>query len=90
MITSLVLLVALTFAGCNSDSKAKSWNQEQKDQWTAKCLKFMEERSVQKDQAVDFCDCMLKKTSEKFTPQEAEKITAREERELWKECDYQW
>ncbi|MEI7896229.1 MAG: hypothetical protein WCJ26_04285 [bacterium] len=50
----------------------------------------MDERGTAKTEAVGFCDCMLKKTSEKYTPQEAEKITAQEERKLWQECDFQW
>jgi hypothetical protein len=33
---------------------------------------------------------MLKKTSEKYTPEEATKITPAEERKLWNQCDYRW
>jgi hypothetical protein len=90
MIPALAMLFSVILAGCNSNSKAKSWSPEQKEQWTTSCLKFMDERGTPKNQAVDFCDCMLKKTSEKYTPQEAEKITPQEERKLWQECDYQW
>jgi len=32
----------------------------------------------------------LKKTSEKYTPEEAVKITPEQERQLWQECDYDW
>jgi hypothetical protein len=90
MIPAIALLFAVTFAGCNSGSKSKSWSQAQKDQWTTNCHKALEERGLTKDQAADYCDCMLQKTSEKYTPQEAEGITAEEVGRLWKECDYQW
>jgi hypothetical protein len=33
---------------------------------------------------------MFEKTSDKYTPEEAEGITAEEERKLWNECDYNW
>jgi hypothetical protein len=33
---------------------------------------------------------MYEKTSDKYTPEEAENITADEERKLWNECDYSW
>ena len=93
----------LVFAGaCNSDSKAEkkapakkekaadTWNDEQKAKWTKSCMEFMETNGVEKRNAVDFCDCMLKKTSEKYTPEEAAKITEEEERKLWDSCDYDW
>ena len=90
VIPALALLFSVIFAGCNSNSKAKSWSPDQKSKWTTNCLKFTEERSMPKTQAVGFCDCMLKKTTEKYTPQEAGKITTQEERKLWQDCDYQW
>jgi len=91
---SSLLMMALTiplflfFTGCNS--KAKSWNQAQKDKWTESCKKFMNDRGVAQKDAAGFCDCMLKKTSEKYTPEEAVKITPAEEQQLWKQCDYNW
>lgn len=81
----------LLFAGaCNSDSKADTWDSEQKAKWTKSCMEFMETNGVEKLNAVDFCDCMLKKTSEKYTPEEAAKINEEEERILWDSCHYNW
>ena len=80
----------LMVSACTSDSKADSWNDEQKEQWTKKCLSFMEAQEVDQAKAEDFCDCMLQKTSENYTPEEAAKITEEEERKLWESCDYQW
>ncbi len=53
-------------------------------------MKFMETNEVEEKNATDFCDCMLEKTSEKYTPAEAAKITEEEERKLWESCDYTW
>lgn len=81
----------LLFAGaCNSDSKAGTWDSEQKAKWTKSCMEFMETNGVEKLNAVDFCDCMLNKTSEKYTPEEAAKINEEEERILWDSCHYNW
>lgn len=85
---ALGFMVLVSFTACNS--KAKSWSQEQKDKWTTSCMKFMSDRGVEQKNATDFCDCMLKKTSNKYTPEEAIKITPDQERQLWQECDYQW
>jgi len=94
MKTIKVLLVTfglLLFASaCSHDSKADTWDKDQKAKWTNNCMKFMEDQKVEKKNAVDFCDCMLKKTSEKYTPEEAVTITEEEERELWDSCDYDW
>jgi len=88
VITAFGFILLMGFTGCNS--KAKSWSQEQKDKWTTSCMKFMNDRGVEKKDAAGFCDCMLKKTSDKYTPEEAVKITPEEERQLWQQCDYQW
>jgi len=88
LIPAIGFLLLLGAAGCNT--KAKTWSQEQKDTWTTSCMKFMNDHGVAQKEATDFCDCMLKKTSDKYTPDEAVKITPEEERQLWKECDYQW
>lgn len=77
-------------AGCNTNSKANQWSSEQKDKWTEDCMKFMHEQGVEKKDAEGFCDCMLKQTSEKYTPKEAVNITEDEERKMWQECDYVW
>jgi len=87
-IEALGFILFVSFTGCNS--KAKSWSQEQKDKWTKSCMEFMNDRGVSENDAIGFCDCMLKKTSDKYTPEEAVKITPEEERKLWQECDYQW
>ena len=87
----LVTIGLLLFAAaCNSESKADTWNEDEKAKWTKSCMTFMETNGVEEKNAVDFCDCMLKKTSEKYTPKEAANITEDEERKLWESCDYDW
>jgi hypothetical protein len=87
----LVTFGLLLFAGaCNCDSKADTWDNDQKAKWTKSCMTFMETKGVEEKNAVDFCDCMLEKTSEKYTPEEAANITEDEERKLWESCDYDW
>lgn len=88
LVPVLCSLIVLALPGCNS--KSGSWTKQDKDKWSESCMKFMTERGVEQKQATDFCDCMLKKTSEKYTPEEARKITPDEERQLWQQCDYQW
>ncbi len=86
-----VSLGLLFFIGeCNCESKSDKWSSEQKATWTKSCMTFMENNGVEEKNAVDFCDCMLDKTSEKYTPEEAAKITEEEERKLWQSCDYDW
>jgi len=78
----LVTFGLLLFAGaCNCDSKADTWGQRPKKlRGLKKCMTFMEEKGTLKKRiAVDFCDCMLEKTSEKYTPEEAVNITEEEE-----------
>lgn len=88
-LTALILTVAVVaLSGCKS--KSGTWKKQNKDEWTSNCMKFMTERGVSQANAADFCDCMLKKTSNQYTPEEAQKITPEEERKLWKECDYSW
>ena len=86
----LVIAGAALMYACDRDSKADTWNEEQKDKWTNRCMEFMTANNVEKSTAAGFCDCMLKKTSKKYTPEEAASITAEEERKLWEECDYTW
>lgn len=88
LFASLSLLFLI--AACNCDSKADSWSDEQKTTWKKSCMTFMENNGVEEKNAVDFCDCMLEKTSEKYTPEEAANITEEEERKLWESCDYDW
>ncbi|MBU2553879.1 MAG: hypothetical protein KKF98_05420 [Bacteroidetes bacterium] len=84
--TSIVLFAS----ACNCESKSDTWSDAQEEAWKSRCMTFMEENGVEKKNAVDFCDCMFEKTSDKYTPEEAEGITAEEERKLWNECDYNW
>ncbi len=80
----------LITGSCNCDSKADTWSDEQKAEWTKSCKEFMKTNGVEDKNAVDFCDCMLEKTSKEYTPDEAAKITEEEERKLWESCDYTW
>ncbi len=82
--------IALIATACNCESKSETWSAAQQDTWKSKCMTFMEENGVEKKNAVDFCDCMYEKTSDKYTPEEAENITADEERKLWEDCDFNW
>ena len=75
---------------CNSPSKEKSWNQEQEKAWKANCLALFDSMEVSRPVAEDHCDCIFKKTAEKYTPEEAAQITVEEERKIWEDCDYQW
>jgi hypothetical protein len=93
IVRTLLLLTSIIFlaGACNCpDSKADSWSADQQTEWKSKCMKFMTEKGVEEKNATDFCDCMYEKTSDKYTPEEAENITADEERKLWNECDYSW
>jgi len=80
------------FAGCcnNADSKSDTWSNEQKAEWTENCLKMLEANQVFEGVAEDVCDCMLEKTSESYTPEEAANITRNEEQKIWEKCDYRW
>ncbi len=83
--------LALVVLSCNSNSKEATWNQEQEKIWKDKCLElFKEMDGVSRAVAEDHCDCMLKKTAKKYTPEEATQLTIEQERKIWEECDYQW
>jgi len=90
---SIFLLAGIESCKQNSkESKENTWSSEQKTKWKTESLQLMKNKNIKindKD-ANAFCDCMLKKMSEKYTPTEAAKITTEEERKLWQECDYQW
>ncbi len=88
LFVSLGLL--LFVSACNCDSKADTWSDEQKAEWTKSCKSFMATNGVEEKNAVDYCDCMLEKTSQNYTPEEAVNITEEEERKLWESCDYTW
>jgi len=88
-----ILLLIIFSAGiesCKHKSKESTWSDVQKTKWKTECQQLLIKREVSKKDAIDFCDCMLKKTSEKYTPAEVIKISTEEERKLWQECDYQW
>lgn len=91
LLSGILFMSLLVGAGsCQNNSKEKSWSEAQKTKWKSECQGLLTDRGLKADAANDFCDCMLKKTSEKYTPEEAAKITTEEERKLWNECDYQW
>lgn len=92
VIRSFTFFIALTMItyGCNSHSKANTWSEQQKDKWTNECLELMKANGTNDKAAKAFCDCMLEKTSDKYTPEEAAKMTLEEERKIWENCDYQW
>ncbi len=88
---SVITIVALlAMAACNSNSKSKTWNEEQEKQWKIECVRVLVEKGVSDDAAKDFSDCMYQKTSEKYTPIEAAALTVKQEQEIWRECDYSW
>jgi len=89
LFASLIIVAFISACDCQ-DSKADTWSTDQKTEWTKKCKDFMKTNGVEDKNADDFCDCMLEKTSEKYTPEEAAKITEEEERKLWESCDYTW
>ncbi len=89
LFASVAIIAFVSACNC-ADSKADTWSKEQKTEWTKKCKTFMNTNGVEEKNAVDFCDCMLEKTSENYTPEEAAKITEEEERKLWESCDYTW
>jgi len=89
-ILTFMFLVAIFASACSVNSKADQWSSDQKAKWTEKCMNFMDNQGVDKKDAEGFCDCMLKQTSEKYTPEEAAKINEEEERKMWQECDYVW
>ncbi|MAZ93967.1 MAG: hypothetical protein CMF58_06055 [Lentimicrobiaceae bacterium] len=91
LIFASLILVSIAVS-CNQSAKTNESlsSEEQKSEWTNKCMKFMESNGTEERNATDFCDCMLKKTSEKYSPEQAASITAEEERKLWESCDYTW
>lgn len=78
------------FIACNQDSKEDTWSKEQETKWKKECNELLTNNGTAKDDAEDFCDCMFEKTARKYTPEEAAKLTEKQEQEIWQECDYQW
>lgn len=87
-----VLGILVIFIGScsNADSKSDTWSDQQKLEWKEKCMELLIEAEVPRGDAESTCDCMLEKTSDKYTPEEAAKIDLKGEQELWQDCDYQW
>lgn len=87
-----VLISIFLFTGCcnKADSKSDTWSDEQKAEWTDNCLKMLEENQVFEGVAEEVCDCMLEKTAESYTPEEAAEISREEEQKIWEKCDYNW
>jgi len=92
VIRPFAFFIGLTIisCACNTHSKANTWSEQQKSKWTTECLELMKSNGMKDKAAKDFCDCMLEKTSDKYTPEEAANITREEERKIWENCDYQW
>lgn len=90
LISVMTIAVLLIMSACNSNSKSKTWTEEQKEQWKTECVQMLVDRGVTEAVAEDHCDCMYQKTSKKYTPSEAAALTVEQERELWRECDYSW
>ena len=87
----LISSVILVLSACsNTNSKSNTWSDNQKAEWKENCEEFLITRGVDKGDAKDFCDCMLEKTADKYTPEEAKNITEEQEQEIWQACDYQW
>lgn len=89
---NLIYLIGIIgfLSSCNSNSKADTWSADQQDKWKNDCMELLLSNGVNKPVAADHCDCIFKKTSEKYTPEEAANITTEEERKIWEECDYSW
>lgn len=89
---SIILLIIIfgVVQSCQHTSKENTWSEEQKTNWKTECQQKLIDRGLKASAAADFCDCMLKKTSQKYTPEETKKLTIEEVRKLWDECDYQW
>ncbi len=88
-ILSLIFFI-VGIESCQQQGKSTTWSDAQKTKWKTECQQALIKRGVKANQANDVCDCMFKKTSEKYTPEEAIKITIEEERKLWEDCNYQW
>ncbi len=86
----LVLGIVGFLSSCSSNSKAKTWSAQQKKTWKTECVKLLIKNGTDKTIAEDRCDCLLKKTSEQFTPEEVKNITPEQEKKIWEECSYSW
>jgi hypothetical protein len=86
---AFVVLTAALFA-CNPNSKADTWNPDQKKKWKTECKSLLMKNGEREATAADYCDCIYEKMSAKYTPEEAANLTIEQEREIWDECDYSW
>ena len=89
-ISAIAIVALLVLAACNSNSRSKAWTADQEKQWKTECAQTLADKGVPDADAIDFCDCMYEKTSEKYTPAEAGDLTIKQEQEIWEECDYSW
>ncbi|MCF8228137.1 MAG: hypothetical protein K9G58_14630 [Bacteroidales bacterium] len=88
---SIIVLGMIAFmSSCNTNSKADSWSAEQEKEWKSNCKELLMDNGEDKATAEDYCDCMFKKTAEAYTPEEAAKLTTKQEQEIWDKCDYSW
>ncbi|MDZ7742095.1 MAG: hypothetical protein U5Q03_10175 [Bacteroidota bacterium] len=85
-----VLGIMAIMASCNTNSKADTWSAEQEKEWKSNCKDLLTGNGEDKATAEDYCDCIFKKTAEKYTPAEAAKLTTEQEQQIWDECDYSW
>lgn len=85
-----MFILLFSAVSCASGSKADTWSNQQEQKWKTECKKLLMSNGEREATAEDYCDCMYDKTSEKYTPEEAAKLTENQEREIWDECDYSW
>lgn len=83
------LSLAILSACGSGDSK--DWSDDQKKAVTDRCLTMLEAGNSSTDGTVeDFCDCMTDKTTEKFTPVEAEALSGDDYKKILEDCNYSW
>ncbi len=85
-----VIGIMFVVAACDCDSKSDTWSDEQEKAWKAKCIKMFNTNENLEGPVEDLCDCMFRKTSEKYTPEEAKDITPEEEQKLLEKCSDSW
>ena len=87
----IMMIGVLSFiTSCNSSPKTKSWSAEQEKKWKTECTDLLTGHGTTKAEAEGYCDCMFQKTAEKYTPAQAAKLTAEQERKIWEEFAYSW
>lgn len=89
-ITLVLSFSMMLIMACSSNKTVAPWTEDQKSTYAVNCQKFLVERNVDTADATSFSECMLEKTSSKYTFEEATNLTDDQARKLWQECDYQW